>query len=827
MRKLSIKGALYLGAALVVAVMLLLLAFSVFAVRHGTDTLSSVYERRVVPTAELLSIDAELKEVRFRMAAFLVDQMPAVGNQNQLAEARRNVAQAWHSFKRIAESSKRSPEAQDIIAQIDRNLVEAEDFFERLRAAYAEDDKARVRPLLEDEFPVIVWTPILKPISKLIPAEQAAVKETYEESLAFGNHILGLAVLLLGTIVITLAIMTLRLVSAITRPLRAAVDTANRIAAGDFESPIIITGRNEIGALMETIERMRGQVRSRQERLKAILDYAAEGIVTFDEHGRVQSFNKSAEQLFGFSEQELLGAEISVLIPPAMREKRPDYISHLLRHDVARCIGHEGEVTGRHKDGSQLHLAMKVSQMSIEGKIMYTALLADISERKAMLEHLKTMAERDGLTGLYNRSYFQEELARVTEQASRTGAQKCAVLYIDLDNFKYVNDTLGHASGDRLLIEVAGILNRRARKSDLIARFGGDEFTVLLYNTDEEGAQRAAESFRSQLASYSYKERGEQVDVGCSIGVVMIIAGDAPEDVLSRADLACHQAKRGGRNRVHVFSAADKASAASMSLDIGWARRIKEAIEQDRFALACQPIVDTKTNEIACYEVLIRMLDEDNALIMPNGFLPSAERFGLSADIDRWVIVHAIRTLAQQRRSHPKVRYAINLSAQTLSDLTVCDLIKKELDEAGVDPAALTFEVTETVAIADMRVAEIFLGRLRQIGCKTALDDFGSGMSSFAYLRDLPVDIVKIDGRFVRNIAQNSIDEAMVRAMNDIGHALSKETVAEFVEDEAGFALLREIGVDYGQGFFLGRPDVVLPCKAISEAAGLGDLCAL
>ena len=495
-----------------------------------------------------------------------------------------------------------------------------------------------------------------------------------------------------------------------------------------------------------------------------------------------------------------------------------------MRNEIKRLLGHEGEVLGRHKDGTTFPMALKVSSMVLEGRQLYTGLVADISERKAMLDHLKNMAEHDGLTGLYNRTYFQGELERVVER-TRRGGQTCALFYIDLDNFKYVNDTMGHAAGDKLLIDVASILHRRARKSDLIARFGGDEFTVLLYDISAARVLHTAESFRAMLAGYDFMQNGEKINVGCSIGVAMIAPEiRSPEEVMSHADLACHLAKRGGRNRVHLYQPADAENASTMSLDMGWTQRIKEAIESSRFAIACQPIVNTGTRAIESYEVLIRMLGKNNELIMPGGFLPSAERFGLAQDIDRWVINQAIDTLAGQRLSCPDLCYSINLSGQTIVDLGVCNLIQKKLLDTGLDPSALMFEVTETVAIADMAAAVKFLASLRAIGCRTALDDFGSGMSSFAYLKDLPVDCVKIDGRFVKNLASNPIDQAMVKAMNDIVHALGKTTVAEFVENEESFRLLAEFGVDYAQGYHLGRPDVALPCKAIAERAGLAKI---
>lgn len=629
--------------------------------------------------------------------------------------------------------------------------------------------------------------------------------------------LMSFAMLLTGYLVFEYGIR--RPVARVTRALHAE-------ARGNGEVVLPQDASKETRELTEAFGLMRQQVRIRQQRLETILDNAAEGIITFDHGGVIRSYNNAAEKLFGYDEAEILGHDLSLLVPPIdAQDRREGYLEHFMRGTVQRLIGHEGEVIGRQKDGTRFQLALKVSEIVLQGEPLYTALVADITERKAMMEHLKDMAEHDGLTGLYNRSYFQEELERVVGRARRS-EQSYALLYIDLDNFKYINDTLGHAAGDKLLVEVAGILNKRARKSDLIARLGGDEFIVLLYNIRSGQVGEVAESFRASLADFPFRHGSQQVDIGCSIGASLIVAGvESSAQVLSRADLACHLAKRGGRNRIHVFAAEDETRMEAMSLDMGWSRRIREAIEHNRFALACQPIVDLKTGGVESFEVLIRMLDENDALILPGGFLPSAERFGLIADIDRWVIVNAINTLAQQRRELPGLRYSLNLSGQTLTQPGIVDLIQDRLKATGLEPSALTFEVTETVAIADMAVAETFLGRLQQIGCQTALDDFGSGMSSFAYLKDLPVDCVKIDGRFVKNIAANSVDQAMVKAMNEIAHALGKRTIAEFVENEASLKMLKDFGLDYAQGYYLGRPDVVLPCKAIADHADGNVIC--
>jgi EAL domain-containing protein (putative c-di-GMP-specific phosphodiesterase class I) len=300
------------------------------------------------------------------------------------------------------------------------------------------------------------------------------------------------------------------------------------------------------------------------------------------------------------------------------------------------------------------------------------------------------------------------------------------------------------------------------------------------------------------------------VDVGCSIGVTIIDhTSISPSEKLAQADVACHLAKRAGRNRVHMFSNKDAGDVQTMSIDMGWSRRIRQALENDRFVLAVQPIYKISSREISSYEILVRMRDDDNSIIMPSGFLPTADRFGLSSDIDAWVFEHAIKQMAQFNEQGINIHFAINLSGQSITTPKIATLIPQIIKDTGIDPAALTFEVTETTAISNIDIAINLLTKLRDMGCKTALDDFGSGMSSFAYLQELPVDIVKIDGRFVRNITNSSVDQAMVRAMNDIAHALDKQTVAEFVENEHHLKMLSVIGVDFAQGYHLGKPKLI------------------
>lgn len=820
---LGFRGRLYALVVLSVITLSLFAVLSIYNVHDGSRQLSEVYEHRVEPAVALHEMEEAIKVVQFRLAGYLLDQLPAVGNLNHLEEARGAITDNWLRFREATAANAFDSRERELIAQIERNLGNVDTVFAKLAKGYQNDDKHALTVILEDEWPFAIHAALLKPISRMVVLQQAAVGTTYDASVERGRQQVAFQISILAAVLLVLAAFAGRLVTSLTRRLDKAAEIANRVAASDWSGAIEDTAPDEVGQLLRTIDHMRHQVHSRELRLETVLNNTAEGIITFDHWGTIERFNQAAERLFGWDEREVAGTSVGLLITAEARERRKGYLEHFLRNEIHRLLGHEGEVTGRHKDGTLFPMSIKISNMTLEGKELYIALVADVSERKAMVERLKRMAEHDGLTGLYNRSYFQDEVTRVVERAKRTGETNCALLYIDLDNFKYINDTLGHAAGDRLLVEVSGMLKRRARKSDLIARFGGDEFCVLLYDTKVDLAGKVAESFRKTLAEYAFVAGTQRVDIGCSIGVAMIDDKmESPATVLSRADLACHLAKRRGRNLVHVFTESDLEKVNSMSLDMGWSARIKAAIEGGKFALACQPILDTRKRDVVAYEVLVRMLGDNNEIIMPSGFLPAAERFGLAAQIDRWVIVNAIETLARVRQGDPRTRFSVNLSAQTIATPEICDVIRARLAETGLDPAALTFEITETMAISDLKAASELLLELRRLGCKTALDDFGVGMSSFSYLRELPVDYVKIDGRFVRSLATNEVDQAMVKAMNDIAHAMGKQTVAECVEDEDTVLCLADLGVDFSQGYHLGRPCIAPPCVDVAGHSAAG-----
>jgi diguanylate cyclase (GGDEF)-like protein len=409
-----------------------------------------------------------------------------------------------------------------------------------------------------------------------------------------------------------------------------------------------------------------------------------------------------------------------------------------------------------------------------------------------MKQQLEYEADHDTLTGLYNRRRFDQELSAHLSEATAGGLEPSALLLIDVDSFRFVNDSFGHQAGDQLLREIGARLHQEARGSDLLARIGGDEFALLLRQASEEDALRIANRLAEAIKS------GSKTGTGVSIGIATFdeTAGEIDAgELLIAADIALFEAKEAGRGQAIVY-------AGQRGQSLTWVERIREAIDDRRMVLYAQPIVDLKLREIVRDELLVRMLDTDGNVIPPASFLPTAERFGLIEEIDRLVLGKAI---ALAGRSRPM---AINLSGRSLSSRQLLDDASAAI-EAGLDPSWLSFEITETAAVANMEQAQGFARALSDLGCSVGLDDFGTGFSSFSYLKHLPIDYVKIDIEFVRDARWNPFDQRLVQAIIDIAHTLEIETVAEGVEDADALAVIQGLGADYAQGFYLGRPYVL------------------
>jgi diguanylate cyclase (GGDEF)-like protein len=429
----------------------------------------------------------------------------------------------------------------------------------------------------------------------------------------------------------------------------------------------------------------------------------------------------------------------------------------------------------------------------------------DVTKAHEMAKQMGWAATHDSLTGLYNRGEFERRLQSLIE---RTGAgARHALFYIDLDQFKVVNDTCGHAAGDQMLCQIATLIHGHMRESDTLARLGGDEFGVLLEGCGADKARSIAESILDEVRGLRFVWDEKPFMVGASIGLVEISGADLDgAHLLAAADTACYAAKDEGRNRIQVFNAADSETI-RRSGEMNWVTRINRAFDENRFRLHWQAIEslqgDGSTERHG--EILLRMLDNDGLLVLPATFLPAAERYNQMPRVDRWVVRQSLRWLADQ--ADMSRCGSINLSGQSLGDEQLLDFIVEQLRETGVAAGRICFEITETAAIANLTRATRFIGALRERGCRFSLDDFGSGLSSFGYLKNLPVDFLKIDGSFVRNIARNPIDQAMVAAINNIGHVMGLATIAEFVESDEIKTLLTAQGVDYGQGYGIAQPE--------------------
>jgi diguanylate cyclase (GGDEF)-like protein len=442
-----------------------------------------------------------------------------------------------------------------------------------------------------------------------------------------------------------------------------------------------------------------------------------------------------------------------------------------------------------------LEVRLMIAQQRVKNIETRKMLEANLRQERERLSYLAT---HDPLTKLSNRAAFMEML-RNSIQAAREGV--CgALLYIDLDNFKLINDSLGHAAGDRVLVDIAAVLKQSVRRHDVAFRLGGDEFGILLRNVHLLEAKAISERIRSRIEAFVFSDSGKTFTVGASTGIAVIDGTVSCEEVMAFADAACYSAKALGRNRIEVYGIND-GLIAELRYQQPRAAEIKEALGKQRLEIVFQPIVDLQTANPDLYEVLVR-LPNNGTLLLPGTFLPTAERFRLMPEIDRQVISKALPHLSANQALH----LAINLSGQSFGDETLPDFIEASFKIAGVEPRRAIFEITETALISNMPSARTMMRQLRAAGFRFALDDFGAGFSSFSLLKDLVADYLKIDGSFIRDAENNRANWIFVEMMNDIAHRLKIKSIAEFVEHESTVNALREIGVDLAQGYFFGKP---------------------
>lgn len=436
---------------------------------------------------------------------------------------------------------------------------------------------------------------------------------------------------------------------------------------------------------------------------------------------------------------------------------------------------------------------------------------AELAERRVMETRLQHMAYHDELTGLWNRRRLKQALEISVMHAASFG-QACAVLLIDLDRFKLVNDLEGYDAGDRMLMEVSRVVRGSAAPQDTVARIGSDEFAILFNNCAERDAVERAEKLRSELDAYRFRYGSRAYRACASVGIATVPGGAEglnEAEVLARADQACYVAKQHGRNQVHLYRETDP-ELEHLRTDFRWAPRIREALEKDLFFFHYQPVVRVMDGEITHYELLLRMHGQGGEVHLPGRFIPVAERTGLIHQVDLWVVDRAIDFLASLPAEQSRLCVSVNLSGYAFKNDALFSLLARKLELSWVSPTRLVFEITETAAIDNLDQSREMVARLRALGCRFALDDFGSGFSTFNYLKHFPVDYLKLDGSFIVNMAQDPTDQELVRHMISIAHSLGKKTIAEFVENPETYRMLRRFGVDYVQGHYLGRAEKTL-----------------
>jgi len=552
-----------------------------------------------------------------------------------------------------------------------------------------------------------------------------------------------------------------------------------------------------------------------RENAERTLDSISDAVIALTADSSIAFMNPAALEWFGIDTMEVMGLPMQdVLSIKSLDEANPavlnwDELTHLMAYDEKAILDVVLPNSQKPESTYQLTISsMSSSEADAAGIIL---VLQDVSKERELTSELEHQAHHDPLTGVYNRFYFERCLEELVADVSISGREH-ALCYLDLDQFKIVNDTCGHPAGDRLLCELTEALTSRLRDHDVLVRLGGDEFGVIICDANPEEALVVAERLFEYFENAIFEHEGNVFPVRCSMGVVGISKDfDDLSLIMSSADIACYTAKSGGRNSLVVYSDSDE-SMANHKEDMNWLPRLERAIAQDEFRLLVQPIATLADNEsvpasIGHYEYLLRLVDDDGSEIAPFRFIQAAERFALMTSIDRWVVNQAFKLVSEAGDTLDRdSSFAINLSGQSAADPEFLDYVAERIAHFDLDPSRFWFEITETAAITHFDNAVTLFKGLRKLGAKVALDDFGSGLSSFAYLRNLPVDVLKIDGQFVKDIATNDIAREMVRAMHHVAAAMELRTVAEFVEDQEVFDILRDMDIDYAQGYFIGKP---------------------
>lgn len=603
------------------------------------------------------------------------------------------------------------------------------------------------------------------------------------------------------------------LIRLISLPVKRLVDTVKIIiSTRDYGLRAVKVHNDELGMLVDAFNDLIATVQAQNKALTlaknrylALFDDNPTMVFNLSTTGEILSANQTCAKHLGLSVEALQECTIFDFVHPNDVPLAYALITDCLASPLSvlkqemRQICHNGRI-----------IWVRAAARLAENEYRQASVLLvceDVTEAHDLSEQIAYQASHDTLTGLANRSEFDRAVKEAVAMAHADESEH-AFCYLDLDQFKIVNDTCGHLAGDEMLRQIANLLKTHIRQRDFIARLGGDEFGILMYNCGVRDAVMACEKLRDALSDFRFAWENRQFAVGVSIGVSIIndVSGSAVS-LLKEADAACYAAKEKGRNRVHVFRPDDEDLALRHG-EMQWVTKIHQGLEQNYFCLFAQPIKSVAQAETGLHlEILVRYRDNKNAIVPPGAFLPAAERYNLAPAMDRWVVGSLFSWLANHPDFLEQVSIcSVNLSGLSLSDENMLDFIAEQFRQWKIPTQKICFEITETAVISNLSHATKFINELRRKGCSFSLDDFGSGLSSFAYLKNLPVDFLKIDGLFVKDIIEDPVDLAMVKSINEVGHIMGKKTIAEFVENKETLLLLNQLGIDYAQGYYLGKP---------------------
>lgn len=635
---------------------------------------------------------------------------------------------------------------------------------------------------------------------------------------------IGVLFVLLSSVSILTFFLSAPLLKLIASPISKLVSAVKAISVSqDYSLRAIKCNDDELGVLVDafnglidTVETQNVALLEAKNRYLTLYNDNPSMMFSINAAGNILSVNETCANQLGLSSETLKNHSIFDFIYTIDVQAMSAFIEHCLLNytqvhkEEFRQIGRQGQV-----------IWLRVTAKSLDHKHHADSLLLvceDITEARDLSEKIAYQASHDMLTGLANRGEFDRYVKEAIKLAYTDNSDH-VFCYLDLDQFKVINDTCGHLAGDELLRQLGELLKKHSRQQDFIARLGGDEFGVLMYYCSLVDAFLLCENLRDIIKDFRFYWEGKSFSIGVSIGLSVINKSSrSAVNLFKEADSACYAAKDKGRNRIHVYSPDDEELALRQG-EMQWVEKIQRGIENNRFCLYGQPIVSlTQYDEYLHFETLIRYRDDSGRIVPPNAFLSAAERYGLSPALDRWVIKTLFEFIATTPQFLEQLSVcSINLSGLSLGDETMLAFISEQFDQWKIPSNKICFEITETAAITNLSHAIRFIDTLKERGCLFSLDDFGSGLSSFGYLKNLPVDYLKIDGLFVKDILKDAVDFAMVKSINEIGHVMGKKTIAEFVENEQIFNLLNELGVDYAQGYGIGKPVLLSELKRVKS----------